>query len=170
MKVWERLGEDLDGLVLAQRLRDTERELEYTSQQRVRATSALSEARERIAALTAEIEKLCAAPSTYGIYLSPNDDTTVNVLVQGRKLKVGAGSGVTVSALRPGQELILNGSLNVVGTAGYEVHGEVTVLKQRLDLERALITSGTDTERVAVIADPLRPEASCPRSPVWHHQ
>jgi len=31
MKVWERLAEELDGLVFAQRLYDTERELEYTS-------------------------------------------------------------------------------------------------------------------------------------------
>src|SRR5262249_30596217 len=78
------------------------------------------------------------------------------VLVQGRKLKVSARSGMGIPALRPGQELILNQGLNVVGAAGYEVHGEVAVLKQRLDVERALVTLGPDTQRVAVIADPLR--------------
>jgi proteasome-associated ATPase len=156
MKVWERTGADLEEIVLGQHLRDTERQLEQALQQRERATNALREARERIAELTAEIEKLCAPPSTYGIYLSPNDDATVNVLVHGRKLKVSARSGIGIPALRPGQELILNEGLNVVGAAGYEVHGEVAVLKQRLDVERALVTLGPDTERVAVIADPLR--------------
>src|SRR2546425_5273385 len=34
------------------------------------------------------VDKLCAPPSTYGVYLSLNDDGTINILSQGRKVKV----------------------------------------------------------------------------------
>jgi proteasome-associated ATPase len=121
-----------------------------------RAKSALEEARERIAELTAEVERLSAPPSTYGVYLSPNDDATINVLAQGRKMKVNVHPTVTVETLRPGQELVLNQGLNVVAAAGYEVHGDIVILKQRLDAERAVVARQADDETVAIIADPLR--------------
>jgi proteasome-associated ATPase len=121
-----------------------------------RAKSALEEAREKIAALTAEVERLSAPPSTYGVYLSPNDDATINVLAQGRKMKVNVHPTVAVGRLRPGQELVLNQGLNVVAAAGYEVHGDIVTLKQRLDAERAVVTLQADAETVAIIADPLR--------------
>jgi proteasome-associated ATPase len=121
-----------------------------------RAKSALEEARERIAELTAEVERLSAPPSTYGVYLSPNDDATINVLAQGRKMKVNLHPTVPVETLRPGQELVLNQGLNVVAAAGYEVHGDIVILKQRLDAERAVVARQADDETVAIIADPLR--------------
>src|SRR5213595_4307311 len=74
---------------------------------------ALSEAREQITALKEEVDKLCAPPSTYGIYLSTNKDGTVNVLAQGRKVKVNLRPELETQVLRPGQELILNEGMNV---------------------------------------------------------
>ena len=62
---------------------------------------ALAEAREQLTALKEEVEKLTAPPSTYGVYLSPNDDGTVNVLAHGRKAKVNTHSSIVVSTLRP---------------------------------------------------------------------
>src|SRR5256714_8292700 len=117
---------------------------------------ALREAREHIASLTAEVEKLCAPPSTYGIYLSTNKDGTVNVLAQGRKVKVNLRPELETQVLRPGQELILNEGMNVVEVAGYEVQGEVVILKEQLDQERALVTVRADDDKVGIIADPLR--------------
>jgi proteasome-associated ATPase len=58
--------------------------------------------------------------------------------------------------LKPGQELILNEGLNVVEAATYEIQGEVVILKEQLDPERALLTLRADEDKVAVIADPLR--------------
>src|SRR5216110_41804 len=110
-----------------------------------RLTEALQEAREQITALKEEVDKLCAPPSTYGVYLSVNEDGTVNILAQCRK-----------ETLKPGQELVLNEGLNVVEAAGYEIQGDVVILKEQLDPERAVVTLRADEEKVGIIADPLR--------------
>jgi proteasome-associated ATPase len=124
--------------------------------QNQRLVQALADAREEIATLREEIDKLCAPPSTYAVYLSTNKDGTVNVLAQGRKAKVNLRPALELTSLRPGQEVVLNEGLNVVDVAGYEVQGEVVILKEQLDDERALITLRADEDRVGVIADPLR--------------
>jgi len=116
----------------------------------------LHEARDEIAGLREEVEKLCAPPSTYGVYLSAHEDDTVDVLVQGRKARVRLHPSIEAASLRPGQELVLNEALNVVAVAGYEIQGDVVVLKERLDCERAVVSIHADAEKIAVIADPLR--------------
>jgi len=126
--------------------------------QNQRLVQALTAAREEIATLREEIDKLCAPPSTYGVYLSTNKDGTVNVLAQSRKVKVNLRPALELSSLRPGQEVILNEGLNVVEAASWEIHGEVVILKEQLDDERAVITLRADEDRVGVIADPLRAE------------
>jgi proteasome-associated ATPase len=122
----------------------------------VQALKALREARDEITALREEVDKLCRPPSTFGVYLSAHEDDTVDVLAQGRKVRVRLHPAINASSLRPGQELVLNEVLNVVAVAGYEIQGDVVVLKERLDDERAVVTLRADGERVGVIADPLR--------------
>src|SRR5881397_942086 len=124
--------------------------------QKERMTSALQEAREQINALREEVDKLTAPPNTYGVYLSVNKDGTVNILSQGRKVKVNLHPALKVETLKPGQELVLNEGLNVIEAAGYEIQGEVVVLKEQLDPERAVVTLRADEEKVGIIADPLR--------------
>src|SRR5881397_2616914 len=124
--------------------------------QKERMTSALQEAREQINALREEVDKLTAPPNTYGVYLSVNKDGTVNILSQGRKVKVNLHPAIKAETLKPGQELVLNEGLNVVEAAGYEIQGEVVVLKEQLDPERAVVTLRADEEKVGIIADPLR--------------
>src|SRR5947208_308426 len=121
-----------------------------------RLTEALQEARQQITALKEEVDKLCAPPSTYGVYLSVNEDGTVNILAQGRKVKVNLHPALKVETLKPGQELVLNEGLNVVEAAGYEIQGDVVILKEQLDPERAVVTLRADEEKVGIIADPLR--------------
>src|SRR5437762_12927383 len=88
--------------------------------------------------------------------MGPHEDDTVDVLAQGRKVRVRLHSAIKAASLRPGQELVLNEALNVVAVAGYEIQGDVVVLKERLDDERAVVTLRADDERVGVVADPLR--------------
>jgi len=124
--------------------------------QNEKLVNALYEAREQISSLKEEVDKLCAPPSTYGVYLSVNEDATVNILSQGRKVKVNLHPSIKAETLKPGQELVLNEGLNVVEAAGYEIQGDVVILKEQLDDERAVVTLRADEEKVGIIADPLR--------------
>jgi proteasome-associated ATPase len=143
-------------MIIENKLREANRQLVQAFNQNEKLVNALYEAREQITALKEEVDKLCAPPSTYGVYLSPNEDGTVNILSQGRKVKVNLHPSIKVDALKPGQELILNEGLNVVEAAGYEIQGDVVILKEQLDEERAIVTLRADEDKVGIIADPLR--------------
>jgi proteasome-associated ATPase len=143
-------------MIVENKLREANRQLVQAFNQNEKLVNALYESREQITALKEEVDKLCAPPSTYGVYLSPNEDGTVNILSQGRKVKVNLHPSIKAETLKPGQELILNEGLNVVEAAGYEIQGDVVILKEQLDTERAVVTLRADEEKVGIIADPLR--------------
>ncbi len=143
-------------MVLENKLREANRQLVQAFNQNEKLVNALYEAREQITSLKEEVDKLCAPPSTYGVHLSVNEDGTVNILSQSRKVKVNLHPSIKAETLKPGQELVLNEGLNVVEAAGYEVQGDVVILKEQLDEERAIVTLRADEEKVAIIADPLR--------------
>ncbi len=143
-------------MVLENKLREANRQLVQAFNQNEKLVNALYEAREQISSLKEEVDKLCAPPSTYGVYLSVNEDATVNILSQGRKVKVNLHPSIKAETLKPGQELVLNEGLNVVEAAGYEIQGDVVILKEQLDDERAVVTLRADEEKVGIIADPLR--------------
>ena len=145
-----------DFMVLENKLREANRQLVQAFNQNEKLVNALYEAREQITALKEEVDKLCAPPSTYGVYLAVNEDNTVTILSQGRKVKVNLHPSIKAETLKPGQELILNEGLNVIEAASYEIQGEVVILKEQLDTERALVTLRADEEKVAIIAEPLR--------------
>src|SRR6266571_2211684 len=145
-----------DAAVVEGELREVNEQLGHMTEQNEKLVNALYEAREQITSLKEEVDKLCAPPSTYGVYLSANEDGTVNILAQGRKVKVNLHPAIKGEALKPGQELILNEGLNVVEAAGYEIQGDVVILKEQLDPERAVVTLRADEEKVGIIADPLR--------------
>jgi proteasome-associated ATPase len=143
-------------MVLENKLREANRQLVQAFNQNEKLVNALYEAREQITSLKEEVDKLCAPPSTYGVYLSINEDGTINILSQGRKVKVNLHPSIKPDGLKPGQELVLNEGLNVVEAAGYEIQGDVVILKERLDDERAVVTLRADEEKVGIIAEPLR--------------
>jgi len=147
------------------RLHQARHQLEQTNRQNERLTDALQDAKAQIEAMQAEVEKLTAPPSTYGIFTSVNKDQTVNVYVTGRKLKVNLHPAINVKTLHKGQEVILNEALNVIEACGFDVQGEVVRLKDNLDGRRATITLRTDEERVAELAEPLLSPAAQRRGP-----
>src|SRR5437016_3351947 len=138
------------------RERIEEEELRHAFDQNEKLVNALYEAREQISSLKEEVDKLTAPPSTYGVYLSSNLDGTVNVLSQSRKVKVNIHPAIKPETLKPGQELVVNEGLNVVEAAGYEIQGDVVILKELLEEGRAIVTLRADEDKVGIVADPLR--------------
>ena len=145
---------------LEEKLLETKGQLQQAISQNERLTFTLREAREHIAALREEVDKLTQPPSAYGTFLASNDDGTVDVFSGGRKMRValhpellGDGDG---DRLRRGQEVVLNESLNVVLARSPEVAGEVVTMKERLEDARAIIVGRADEERVVELSDDLR--------------
>jgi proteasome-associated ATPase len=141
---------------LEERLLETKGQLAQAVSQNEKLSATLREAREHIAALREEVEKLTMPPSAYGTFLGTNDDGTVDIFTAGRKMRVALHPEIEVDDLRRGQEVVLNESLNVVLARTSEVAGEVVTLKEVLeDGARALIVGRADEERVCELADEL---------------
>jgi proteasome-associated ATPase len=137
------------------RLYQSRYQLDQATKQNEKLVQTLQEAKSQIEALRAEVEKLTAPPSTYGLFSSLNKDGTANVFVSGRKMKVSLHSSIKAKELRKGQEVILNEALNVIEARGFDVQGEVVRLKDVLEGNRALITLHFDEEKVAELGQPL---------------
>ncbi|HSB71241.1 MAG TPA: proteasome ATPase, partial [Candidatus Methylomirabilis sp.] len=132
-------------------------QLDHAHQQNERLVAALATAKEQLAALRAEVDKLAAPPNSYGTFLQAHPEGTADIWTAGRKLKVSLAPGVAAEALQRGQEVLLNEALNVVAAAGTEPAGEVVRLKDRLDAARAVVSLRADEERVVELAAPLVP-------------
>jgi proteasome-associated ATPase len=143
---------------LEERLADAQAALAGATGQNERLVSTLKEARDQIVALKEEVDRLAQPPSGYGVFLEVHDDETVDVFTGGRKLRVTVSPAVEVAELRKGQEVMLNEALNVVAALDFERHGEVVMLKELLDSERALVIGHTDDEKVVLLADSLTGE------------
>ncbi len=141
---------------LEERLLETKGQLAQAVSQNEKLSYTLREAREHIAALRDEVDKLTRPPSAYGTYLATNDDGTVDVFSGGRKMRVALHPEIDLDGLARGQEVVLNESLNVVLARSGELTGEVVTLKELLDDGlRALIVGRADEERVVELSTPL---------------
>src|SRR5947199_4991811 len=141
---------------LEEKILETKGQLQQAVSQNERLSATLREAREHIAALREEVEKLTMPPSAYGTFLGANDDGTVDIFTAGRKMRVSVHPELETEAMRRGQEVVLNESLNVVLARGAEVSGEVVTLKEILeDGLRALIVGRADEERVVELSEQL---------------
>ncbi|MGD1012428.1 MAG: proteasome ATPase [Acidimicrobiales bacterium] len=141
---------------LEERLLATKGQLAKAESQNEKLAFTLLQAKERISALSEEVDKLTQPPSGYGTFLKSNEDGTVDVLSSGRKMRVAIHPGLESGELRKGQEVVLNESLNVVLARDTEQGGEVvTVLEVLEDGRRALVAGRGDEEQVAEISDYL---------------
>ena len=142
---------------LEERLLEAKGQLATSKARNEKLEYALREARDHVASLREEVEKLTQPPSAYGIVLGTNDDGTVDVLTNARKMRVSLHPDIDVHALERGSEVVLNESLNVVMVRGAEATGEVVSLKEVLeDGIRAIVTGRGDDDRVCELADALR--------------
>ncbi len=141
---------------LEERLLETKGQLAQAVSQNERLTYTLREARDHIAALREEVEKLTQPPSGYGTLLGLNDDATVDVVASGRKMRVAVHPDLE-GALEVGMEVALNESFSVVLARTPERAGEVVTVKELLeDGDRALVVGRADEERVCELGAALR--------------
>lgn len=141
---------------LEERLLDTKGQLAQAVSQNEKLTYTLREAREHIAALREEVDKLTQPPSAYGTLLDVNEDGSADVFTSGRKMRVETHPAIDDETLLCGVEVVLNESLNIVKVRDPERAGEVVSIKEMFeDGKRAFIVGRADEERVVELADHL---------------
>lgn len=141
---------------LEERLLDTKGQLAQAVSQNEKLTYTLREAREHIAALREEVDKLTQPPSAYGTLLGLNDDGSADVFSSGRKMRVETHPAIEEEVLVRGAEVVLNESLNIVKVRDPEKSGEVVSVKEMFsDGLRAFIVGRADEERVVELAEHL---------------
>jgi proteasome-associated ATPase len=126
--------------------------------QNERLVAMLQEAKQQIEILKEEVDKLCAPPNNYGIFNRANKDGTVEIVVDGRAMRVNTHPNLDAFTLEEGQLVVLNEAFNVVEPAGYVARGEIGSVVDFIADNRAIVIGHTDDERVVTLAEPLRRE------------
>src|SRR5690554_2167604 len=141
---------------LERELAEAHRTIERLRSQNDKLATVLEEAREQLAVLRAEVEKLTTPPNNFGTVLQVNDDGTLDVMTGNRKLRVAAQPSIEVKQLSIGQEVLLNESYNVVDVRGFERSGEVVQVREKLDDGRVVVIAHADEEQVVELADTMK--------------
>jgi len=142
---------------LEEKLLESRGQLTHAISQNEKLTFTLQQAKEQLAVLRDEVEKLSQPPSAYGTFLAMNEDGSVDVFASGRKMRVSLHPDIDPGLLHRGDEVVLNESLNVVLVRDGERSGEVVKLKEVLDDgQRAIIFGRADEERVCDLASSLQ--------------
>jgi proteasome-associated ATPase len=141
--------------VLEEKLVETRNQLARATGQNQKLADALRTERERIEALAEEVEKLSQPPATFGVFLRPNDDGSMDIVTAGRKMRVLPAPDIDIATIVPGSQLVLNESLNVVEVLPPDGAGEVVKVKDRLGDDRVIVLGRGDDEHVAYLAGDL---------------
>src|SRR5438552_8487025 len=142
--------------VLEEQLLQSRGDLARAVSQNEKLVEVLRAEREKISALKEEVEKLARPPATFGVYLAENQDGSVDVFTGGRKMRVNVDPEIDRDRFKKGVEVILNEALNVVDVLDQDVVGEVTIVKQLIGDERAVLIGRGDDQMVAVLSAEVR--------------
>ncbi|MFQ6040029.1 MAG: proteasome ATPase [Candidatus Poribacteria bacterium] len=140
------------------RFYEATRELVKVNRRNRKLTETLREAQEQLQSAKEHIDKLSAPPNNFGVFLKSNEDGTIDIDMSGKKWRVNVAPNIDIQNLQKGQELVVNGNLNVVSVEEFESQGEIVKIKEMLDDHRAIITLRADEERVVELADSIKSE------------
>ncbi len=118
----------------------------------------LQEAKQQIELLKEEVDKLCAPPNTYGVFIRANKDGTSEILMDGRPMRVNVHPNLDPFELDEGQYVVLNEAFNIIEGAEYTQRGEVCTVVDSISDSRVIVSGHTDDERVVTLSEPLRRE------------
>lgn len=134
---------------------DLPEQVALLSSQNERLAQILVEARGKIVELQTQLEDLAKPPSTYATFVRSYSDSTADVLVAGRKMRLTSGPAAMIKQARPGQEVRLNEAMAIVEVLRYESTGDLVGIKEIFEDGRILITGRQDDERILRLAGSL---------------
>ena len=130
-------------------------ELEELATANKELVETLGLAREQIVQLKTDLARLALPPASFGVVVSIPDDEYVDIMTNGRKMRVQISPTVERDKLRTGQEVILNDSMTIIQSLDFLDVGEIVTFKEYITEDRVLATGRTDEERVIRLAEPL---------------
>ena len=125
--------------VLELRLVEARATSAQTKAQNEKLATSLHQMREQVSVLRNEVAKLSQPPAAYGTFLGFNDDGSIDINAQGRKMRVSLHPDIDPGQVRRGDEVVLNDSFNVVAIRPAETQGEVVTVKERLGDGRVVV-------------------------------
>jgi proteasome-associated ATPase len=143
---------------LRRRYQLTREQTSGAERQNERLVNALHEAKQQIELLKEEVDKLCAPPNNYGVFNRANKDGTVEIVVDGRAMRVTSHPDVDPYQFEEGQLVVLNEAFNIIEGAGYVNRGEISSVIDFIADNRVIVQGHGDDERVVTLAEPLRHE------------
>ncbi|WP_432803644.1 proteasome ATPase [Brachybacterium sillae] len=123
-------------------------DLERYAKQNERLAAALKQAREQILDLKADLERVGDPPNSYATFLRRTEGTTVDVLHNGRRMRIATSADLDLDALVPGTELRLNEALAAVEAVPVQDSGTVVTVLEQMPDGRVLVQVAPDDVRV----------------------
>ena len=115
----------------------------------------LGQAREQIVQLKTDLARLALPPASFGVVVSIPDGDYVDIMTNGRKMRVQISPTVERDKLQKGQEVILNDSMTIIQSLDFLDVGEIVTFKEYITEDRVLAIGRTDEERVIRLSEPL---------------
>ncbi len=143
---------------LRRRYHLTREQMSDAERQNEKLVATLQEAKQQMELLKEEVDKLCAPPNSYGVFMRPNKDGTCEIVVDGKHMRVNVHPNLDISHFEEGQLVVLNEAFNVVEGAGFTQRGEISAVVELLGDGRAIVLGHTDDERVVTLSEPMRRE------------
>ena len=137
-------------------------ELEKLAAHNERLVSGLRSARAQIVELKNDLERVGDPPNSYATFLRRCEGTTIDVLHNGRRLRVATAASLDLDALAPGTELRLNEALAAVEAVPQGDSGNVVPVVEALADSRVLVAVAPDDTRVLRRAGALAEETLHP--------
>lgn len=133
-------------------------ELEKLATHNERLVGGLRAAREQIVQLKSDLERVGDPPNSYATFLRRCEGSTIDVLHNGRRLRVATAASLDLDALLPGTELRLNEALAAVDAVPASDAGNVVPVVESLADSRILVAVAPDDTRVLRRAGTLTDE------------
>ena len=140
------------------RYETTRSQLGDAERQNEKMVHKLQEAKQQIELLKEEVEKLCAPPNTYGVFSHPNKDGSVEIVVDGKMMRVNMHPSIDPYQLEEGQLVVLNEAFNIIEPSGAVRHGEVSSIVDFVSDHRAIVMGHGEDEKVVTLSTDLRTE------------
>ncbi|MGP9693034.1 proteasome ATPase [Brachybacterium sp. AOP25-B2-12] len=126
---------------------DLSTELEKYAAQNDRLVAGLRSARAQIVQLKTDLERISDPPNSYATFLARAEGTTVDVLHNGRRLRIATSPELDPATLASGAQLRLNESLVAVQEVARENAGSVVTVLEDLPDARVLVQVAQDDQR-----------------------